>query len=91
MLCHNLQSETCVHPRIVSLSDGGENVVVRRLFLFSESRSVLIFHCFSSLSGLVVSAVHTGSDTISEKLSDSGFAKPSIIYAKDTKIGRAHV
>lgn len=65
MLCHNLQSETCVHPRIVSLSDGGENVVVRRLFLFSESRSVLIFHCFSSLSGLVVSTVHTSSDPIS--------------------------
>lgn len=27
MLRHNLQSETCVHPLIVLISDGGRNVV----------------------------------------------------------------
>lgn len=48
-------------------------------FFFSQPRSVLIFHCFSSLSGLVVSTVQTSADTISvEKPSDSGFAKPTI-------------
>lgn len=32
MLRHNLQSKTCVHSRIVSLSDGGGDAVVRHLF-----------------------------------------------------------
>lgn len=40
MLRHNLQSETCVHPRIVFISDGGRNVV-SHLFFFSPNPCLL--------------------------------------------------
>lgn len=45
MLRHNLQSETCVHPLIVFISDGRRNVVSH---LFSPNPPV--FCCESSFS-----------------------------------------
>lgn len=43
MLRHNLQSKTCVHPHIVSLSDDGEYGVVSHLFFSSSIFPVLLF------------------------------------------------
>lgn len=54
MLRHNLQSETCVHPRIVFISDGRRNVVSR---LFSPPTLVFYFsvvrHPFLSILNLI--------------------------------------
>lgn len=46
MLRHNLQSKTCVHPHIVSLSDGGGNAVVSRLFVLIFSSCFIVFLLF---------------------------------------------
>lgn len=48
MLRHNLQSETCVHPRIVFLSDGGRNVVSHLFFFFFFNTICLLLSVVSS-------------------------------------------
>lgn len=73
MLRHNLQSETCVHPLIVFISDGARNVVSH---LFSPN-SCLIFSV-ASLPFISIQKYDNG-NILSSVLIDSYYIVGTII------------